>query len=134
MWLDLSESLSVKQVGTKVVQPGLSAAVDRAVASATALFTQFETKDGNAAMNLSFLSPRGRMLLSLAIFGTIGLVRRFIPLVRASGVPAGGPGMPDSPGADADRAYPLPLGQTEGAGPQTPAQRPAAGPGLGVLL
>lgn len=31
-------------------------------------------------MNLSFLSPRGRMLLSLAIFGTIGLVRRFIPL------------------------------------------------------
>ena len=31
-------------------------------------------------MNLYFLSPRGRMLLSLAIFGTIGLVRRFIPL------------------------------------------------------
>ena len=31
-------------------------------------------------MNFSFLSPRGQMLLSLAIFGTIGLVRRFIPL------------------------------------------------------
>ena len=31
-------------------------------------------------MKFSFLSPRGQMLLSLAIFGTIGLVRRFIPL------------------------------------------------------
>ena len=31
-------------------------------------------------MELSFLSPKGRMLLSLVIFGTIGLVRRYIPL------------------------------------------------------
>ena len=31
-------------------------------------------------MDLSFLSPRSRMLLSLVIFGTIGLVRRHIPL------------------------------------------------------
>lgn len=31
-------------------------------------------------MEFSFLSPKGRMLLSLVIFGTIGLVRRYIPL------------------------------------------------------
>ncbi len=31
-------------------------------------------------MELSFLSPKGRMLLSLMIFGTLGLVRRYIPL------------------------------------------------------
>lgn len=31
-------------------------------------------------MDLTFLSPRSRMLLALVIFGTIGLVRRYIPL------------------------------------------------------
>ena len=31
-------------------------------------------------MEFSFFLPKGRMLLSLVIFGTIGLVRRHIPL------------------------------------------------------